>query len=117
MSSSVHLKFPKVIPLEDWNAFCLEQVIEHSSNTIGGNAFYYRGKFGVEIWFGAHDFSQKTLPFHPPKEAREIVVKTFFMGDLKSVAYVAKRILERWQGKWEASPELEGKMAAVGEKA
>lgn len=110
MSSAIYLKFRKAIPLADWEAFCKSLEIEYSPNTIGGNAFYFNGNFGIQIMFGEHDFTQKNLPFHPPQEAAKITVSTFFMGDLKGVAKVAKWILQRWYGSFQADEELQGLM-------
>jgi len=110
MSSAVYLKFKKAVPLADWEKFCEAQKIEHSPNTVGGNAFYYNGLFGIQIMFGDSDFSQKELPFHPPQAAAKITVSTFWMGDLDGVAKVAKWILQRWYGSHDADEELKDLM-------
>lgn len=110
MSSAVYLKFPKAILLKDWEAFCKTLSIEHSPNTVGGNAFYFRGPFGIEIKFGDSDWKQKELPFHPPEQATKITVSTFWMGDLQGVAQVAKWILDRWFGSYDPDVELKALM-------
>jgi hypothetical protein len=110
MSSAIYLKFNKSIPLEAWEKFCKAQAIEHSTNTVGGNKFYFRGPFGIEICFGDSDLSQKAPPFRPPEEAKKVTVSTFHMGDLEGVAQVAKWILERWFGSYDSDLELKARM-------
>jgi len=102
MSSDIHLSFEKPIPLVEWNWFCSINGIEYSPQTVGQNVFYYGGHGGVEVEFGESmlasgqcDFSKAT----PFPEATHIVVKTFFMRDLDSVALVAGKVLKRFAAK------------------
>jgi hypothetical protein len=108
MSSAIYLKFKEPITLSDWEAFCTSREIEYSPATVGGNVFYRRD---VEIHFGDPSYKTYIPPFRPPREAKEICVSTFWMGDLEAVTKAARAILERWTGIWGADPELEKSMA------
>jgi hypothetical protein len=61
MSSAVHLRFEKQIDRKDWAAFCKEQKVFYSPNTVGGNTFYRFGFGGVEIHFGEADYGEAPL--------------------------------------------------------
>lgn len=114
MSSAVYLYFDQAVPVEPWLKFCEEEKIEHSSNTIGGNYFYFGGKGAVELQFGQGSHKQ-SLPFRPPAEASRIMVSTFWMGPaVPEVAAMARKILSRFPGRFETDPELEPLMAKSG---
>lgn len=91
MSSAVYITLEENIDLQEWQNYCVLAGIDYSPNTIGGNVYYYKD---VEIHFA------------PP----EITVSTYWMGDLDSVARVAKKLIERFKGTYSCDPELESRM-------
>lgn len=111
MSSAIYLSLKDEVKLEDWQKFCSQEEIEHSPYTVGGNVYYFGGLGGVEIWFGKGSQYDKRPPYSPPAGAREISVKTYWMGRaMPYVAKVAKKIIQRFGAEWTADMELEGLM-------
>ena len=106
MSSSIFITFTRPVYENAWKKFCKKNNIEYSPRTIGRNVYYSGGHGGVEISFGNPNYDEEVHPTY----ADEIIVSTFFMGDLSSVAQVASKIIESFGGMWSASSELESEM-------
>lgn len=104
MSSAIYLSFPEPIPLNEWQAFCYANGIEHSPRTIGGNVYYFGD---VQIVFDASNFGAgEAIP-----STNAITVSTYFMRNLVGVATMVKLILAHWIGSYESDDELKGLMA------
>jgi hypothetical protein len=114
VSSAVYLSFKKSVPLKEWHKFCPKYDIVYSPNTIGQNTFYYAGHGGVQIKFGESNFEDlpmigdmvnfsKATPF---PEASEIVVSSFIGENLDKIAFISKKILEKWEGTFICDDEL-----------
>ena len=114
MSSAVYLKFKKPVPLKEWLKFCPEYDIQYSPNTVGQNVFYYGGFGGVQITFG--ESNPVELPVigdminfskaSPLSEASEITVSSFYGSNLDNIAFIAKKILVKWNGSFTCDDEL-----------
>lgn len=90
MSSVVYLEPNHPISRKSFDEFASKNEIEFSPDTIGGNVYYYGGLGGVEISF----------------EERSITVSSFFCENLLSIAFIAKKILDRFNCTYNCSPEL-----------
>lgn len=109
MSSAIYVWPKQPVTLEAWLAFCKEEEIVHSPNTVGGKYFYYGDLDGVEIGFGE---SKKASDKVPPPVAERIQISTYFMGSARpQVVRIAKAVLRRFPGRYEADQELERTMA------
>lgn len=90
MSSAAYLKFRPPLSLVEWEDFCRGHHIDYSPSTIGRNVFY-RGE--VQITFGEADYSDQA---EPPKEAKEMVISTFYRGDLSAAALMVLEVKAQW---------------------
>ena len=113
MSSSVNIRPKQPIQLNDWLSFCSKYYITYSSHTAGQNTFYADQ---VEIRFGESKLdrlpllSSGQLDFDaasPKSEAIEICVSSYWMSNLESISRIASLILDRFDGEYTCSPELE----------
>lgn len=106
VSSAVDLKFRKEVPLKEWQEFCKHYGIIYSQNTMGGNYYYYHDtqiRFGKSVPNDTHRWQENK----PPEAAETICVSTYFMGNLESVALIAKAIAAKWKVlKSDPDPEL-----------
>jgi hypothetical protein len=104
MSTAANLTIEgEPVSQRDWKAFCKEQGIEYTPQTIGGNVFCHGGgSYEVEITFG----EAKSFGKGPPEEASEIRFSTYFMGDTAEVARLTASAWERFGGSLSADPEV-----------
>lgn len=104
MSSAIYIRAGQPIPLLKWDLFCTVNGLKYNPHVVGRNAFYY---FDTQVLFGEGTYKPELpelpdgqLDFskaRPPETAVRIVVSTYFMGNLKSVAEIAQRIIEEFK--------------------
>ena len=102
MSSAITWTRDTPISVGDWMTFCRQEHILHSPRVIGKNVFHFGGLSGIEITFGEANYT--SLPEH----AHEIIISTFFLGDLRGVARIARHMLQYFGGNTSPDLELQG---------
>lgn len=103
MSSAITIRFKQPVDRADWLVFCQQHSIVYSPRTIGRNVFY---KGGVQISFGHEIYSELPCDTTPVEYADEIIVSTYWMGDLEAVVSVGLTIMRQWKAVGYRDPEL-----------
>lgn len=104
MSSAAYFEFDEPISRSDWLAFCEEQGIIYSQNTVGGTVSY---KGDIEVSFGEPHYHDRWQDNELPEKASGLTVSTFYGGNVAGVAELTKAVWRRWQGaSVRADPEV-----------
>lgn len=105
MSSAITMEFEPSVSLGEWKIFCKENGLIYAPRVIGQNAFY---KDDIQVLFGRANFdalpaSEKGIDFtkaEPYGTAEEIVVSTYWMGNLRGVSELASVIAIEFKPKY-----------------
>lgn len=93
------------LTLKDWEAFCAEHKLKHSSALAGGNVWTRGGRTGIEAAFGQPTRGVRDPP--PPDEATDVVFMTPFGGEkARELARLAAEFWTRYGGAMQAEESI-----------